>query len=89
MHGVEPSLAMAECRRVLEQSGLAATQPVTDEPRLARMLATADLIVTARRGGTLLELARALTKLPSAARRKGSGSGAACSRKSGARSAPR
>ncbi|AWN40926.1 GNAT family N-acetyltransferase [Methylobacterium durans] len=46
-YGVEPALSAAEFRRVLAASGLAARRP-GDEPRLARMLAGANLIVTAR-----------------------------------------
>jgi GNAT superfamily N-acetyltransferase len=60
-YGVEPNLAVAEFRQVLERSGLGAARPVEDAPRLARMLAAADLLVTARRRGRLVGVARALT----------------------------
>ncbi len=36
-YGVEPNLAVAEFRQVLERSGLGAARPVEDAPRLARM----------------------------------------------------
>ncbi len=59
-YGVEPNLAVAEFRQVLERSGLGAARPVEDAPRLARMLAAADLLVTARRRGRLVGVARAI-----------------------------
>lgn len=46
-YAVEPGLGISEFRRVLVASGLAERRP-RDEERLARMLAAADLIVTAR-----------------------------------------
>ncbi|MDR7035558.1 MULTISPECIES: GNAT family N-acetyltransferase [Methylobacterium] len=46
-YGVEPNLSAAEFRRVLAASGLIARRP-DDPERLARMLAGANLIVTAR-----------------------------------------
>ena len=44
----EPGLDVAEFRRVLVESGLGATRPVDNEPRLQQMLVAADLILTAR-----------------------------------------
>jgi GNAT superfamily N-acetyltransferase len=61
VYGVEPDLDAAEFRRVLVESGLAPRRPADDLPRLARMLAAADLVVTARRDGALLGVARTLT----------------------------
>nr|WP_091971621.1 GNAT family N-acetyltransferase [Methylobacterium gossipiicola] len=61
LDGVEPSLDAAEFRRVLVESGLAPRRPADDLPRLARMLAAADLVVTARRDGALVGIARTLT----------------------------
>jgi len=61
VYGVEPSLDAAAFRRVLVESGLAPRRPADDLPRLARMLAAADLVVTARRDGALLGVARTLT----------------------------
>jgi ribosomal protein S18 acetylase RimI-like enzyme len=59
----EPDLDLAEFRRVLVESGLGATRPIDDRPRLEAMLRAADLIVTARREGTgeLVGVARCLT----------------------------
>jgi ribosomal protein S18 acetylase RimI-like enzyme len=59
----EPALQVEEFRRVLVQSGLGKTRPVDDLPRLAKMLAAADLVVTARleRDHTLVGVARCLT----------------------------
>ena len=45
---IEPDLDVAEFRRVLVESGLGAQRPVDDPDRLRRMIAGADLIVTAR-----------------------------------------
>jgi len=44
----EPSLDVADFRRVLVESGLGAVRPIDDEDRLTAMLAAADLILTAR-----------------------------------------
>lgn len=48
LYDAEPSLDAAEFRRVLVESGLGATRPVDDRPRLDAMLSGANLIVTAR-----------------------------------------
>jgi len=60
-YGIEPDLDAAEFRRVLVESGLAARRPADDLPRLALMLERADLVVTARRDGVLVGVARTLT----------------------------
>lgn len=59
----EPSLSVADFRRVLVESGLGATRPVDDAPRLQAMLSGATLIVTARlgAGGTAVGVARCIT----------------------------
>ena len=60
----EQTLGVDEFRRVLEQSGLGATRPVGDEPRLGAMLAGSNLIVTARLdqpGAPLVGVARCIT----------------------------
>jgi GNAT superfamily N-acetyltransferase len=44
----EPSLPVAEYRRVLLESGLGRIRPIRDEARLSRMLDGADLVLTAR-----------------------------------------
>lgn len=61
VYGVEPALDAAEFRRVLIESGLAPRRPVDEPGRLVRMLAAADLVVTARRDGVLVGVARTLT----------------------------
>ena len=48
LYARERTLDVAEFRRVLMESGLGATRPIADEPRLAAMLSSAGLIVTAR-----------------------------------------
>ncbi|RZK95110.1 MAG: GNAT family N-acetyltransferase, partial [Methylobacterium sp.] len=60
-YGIEPDLDAAEFRRVLIESGLAVRRPIDDPSRLARMLAQADLVVTARRDGDLVGIARTHT----------------------------
>jgi ribosomal protein S18 acetylase RimI-like enzyme len=60
----EPALDVAEFRRVLMESGLGATRPVGDEPRLKEMLSGANLILSARLeepGHRLVGVARAIT----------------------------
>lgn len=64
VYGCEPSLEVAEFRRVLAESGLGPNRPVDDEPRLTAMLAAADLVVTARLhgpDGVLVGVARGVT----------------------------
>jgi ribosomal protein S18 acetylase RimI-like enzyme len=48
LYAREPTLDVAEFRRVLVESGLGTIRPIEDEPRLKMMLAAADLILTAR-----------------------------------------
>ncbi|KRA76903.1 GCN5 family acetyltransferase [Lysobacter sp. Root667] len=58
----EASVAVADFRQVLVDSGLGAIRPVGDEPRLQQMLDAANLIVTARRpDGELVGIARCVT----------------------------
>jgi ribosomal protein S18 acetylase RimI-like enzyme len=64
LYAREPSLDVAEFRRVLVESGLGATRPIDDEPRLKAMLSAADLILTARLeqpGYPLVGVARGVT----------------------------
>lgn len=48
LYAREPTLSVAEFRRVLAESGLGALRPVDDPARLQAMLDNAGLIVTAR-----------------------------------------
>jgi GNAT superfamily N-acetyltransferase len=57
----EESLTAEGFIDVLERSGLAARRPVADRGRIERMLAHANLIVTARDRGTLVGVSRALS----------------------------
>ena len=65
----ESALGVSEFKRVLEESGLGTTRPVSDEARLSQMLSESNLIITARLdrpdgplGGTpLVGVARCLT----------------------------
>lgn len=58
----EPGLSVQDFCRVLRDSGLGATRPLDDAPRIQRMLSGANLVMTARRAdGELLGAARCLT----------------------------
>lgn len=57
----EKRLDPAEFVDVLQRSGLSERRPVDDSPRIARMAANSNLIVTARKDGLLIGLARSLT----------------------------
>jgi len=58
----EPDLPLEAFRRILLESGLGATRPIDDGPRLRQMLAGASLVVSARaRDGNLLGVARCLS----------------------------
>lgn len=58
----EQALTVDEFRRVLIESGLGATRPVDDAPRLRKMLAGAALVMSARAAdGRLLGVARCLS----------------------------
>lgn len=58
---VEPSLSREEFIDLLRRSTLAERRPVSDADTIARMLANAGLIVTARADGLLVGVARSLT----------------------------
>src|SRR5262245_10572440 len=62
VYALSPSLEAAEFVDVLVRSTLAERRPVSDLGRMARMLAHADLIVTARtEAGLLVGVARSIT----------------------------
>lgn len=60
-YAVEPDLTAQEFRDVLIASTLAERRPANDLPRLEKMLRQADVIVTARDGGKLVGISRAIT----------------------------
>ncbi|GBU18614.1 MULTISPECIES: GNAT family N-acetyltransferase [Methylobacterium] len=60
-YAVEPDLDAASFQEVLVASGLASRRPAEFLERLGRMLAGADLVVTARIDGRLVGVARTLT----------------------------
>lgn len=60
-YSVEPGLAVVEFRDLLVASTLGRRRPIDDPERLKEMLKHADLIVTARLGGRLIGIARAIT----------------------------
>jgi ribosomal protein S18 acetylase RimI-like enzyme len=57
----EQGLTVEDFRRVLIESGPALTRPVDDPDRLRRMIDGAQLIVTARRDGEIVGVARCIT----------------------------
>jgi ribosomal protein S18 acetylase RimI-like enzyme len=64
IYAQEPNLGVFEFRRVLVESGLGAIRPIGDEPRLEKMLSSANLIMTARLdqpGRPLVGVARCVT----------------------------
>lgn len=61
VYALEPGLGADEFTGVLRTSGLAERRPVDDPARLARMLAGAGIIVTARVDGRLVGVSRAIT----------------------------
>ncbi len=56
-----PGLGVDEFIDILKRSTLAERRPVDEPEVVARMLEHADLIVTARAGGTLVGISRAIT----------------------------
>ena len=58
---VEPTLSVVEFREVLISSGLGERRPVDNWARLEAMIQCANLLVTARRSGVLVGVARSLT----------------------------
>jgi len=61
VYSLEPDLSPQEFRDVLVASKLAERRPADDLERLNRMLRHADLVVTARVGGRLVGVSRAIT----------------------------
>ncbi|RVD52209.1 MULTISPECIES: GNAT family N-acetyltransferase [unclassified Mesorhizobium] len=64
LYDSEPTLDIAEFRRVLVESGLGETRPVDDEARLRAMLSGANLVLTARldvEGKPLVGVIRGIT----------------------------
>jgi predicted N-acetyltransferase YhbS len=60
-YSLEPDLSAEEFQAVLIASTLAGRRPAQDLDRLAKMLREADLVVTARDGGLLVGISRAVT----------------------------
>ncbi len=57
----DPRLQPAEFIALLRQTSLGERRPLDDVPRIDRMLAEADLIITARVDGALVGVSRAIT----------------------------
>jgi GNAT superfamily N-acetyltransferase len=58
---LEPYLSPEEFVEILVRSTLAERRPVNDRPTIEQMLAQADIILTARIGGLLVGVSRAIT----------------------------
>ncbi len=61
VYALEPELSVVEFREVLIASTLGERRPIDDAARLAKMLANADVIFTARIDGKLVGVSRTLT----------------------------
>jgi predicted N-acetyltransferase YhbS len=61
IYALEPGLSAQEFRTVLAACTLGGRRPIDDPKRLEQMLRNADVIVTARDGGRLVGVARAVT----------------------------
>ena len=61
VYALEPGLSAAEFRAVLIASTLGERRPVNEPARLEQMLRHADVVVTAREGGRLVGVSRAIT----------------------------
>lgn len=59
----EPDLSPSEFKALLERSTLAERRPAEDMDRLKQMCANADLIITARKDGQLIGVARSISDL--------------------------
>ena len=59
--GLEPGLPADEFIDVLVRSTLAERRPVADRPTIEKMLANADIIITARDGQQLVGVSRAIS----------------------------
>lgn len=57
----ETALPVADFRKVLVEAGPGLTRPVDDPNRLGRMIEGAQLVVTARRDGEIVGVARCIT----------------------------
>jgi len=60
-YSIDDSVTLDEFREVLVNSTLGERRPIDNEETLANMLAHANLIVTARKDGRLIGIARSLT----------------------------
>lgn len=60
-YAVEPDLGADEFIDVLTRSTLAERRPVRERARIAKMLANADIIVTARDAGRIIGVSRCVT----------------------------
>lgn len=61
IYAVGKTVTVEEFRAVLQSSTLGQRRPVNDKERLNRMLANANLIVTARDNGKLIGISRSIT----------------------------
>ena len=59
-YALEPELSAESFIGVLESSGLAERRPIAERTRVETMLRRADIIVTARAGGRLIGVSRAI-----------------------------
>lgn len=60
---VEPTLSASEFKQVLEESTLGERRPIDEMHRLEKMVANADIIITARQDGKLVGVSRSISDL--------------------------
>lgn len=60
---VEPDLSAIEFKQILEESTLGERRPVDAMDRLEKMVANADIIITARKNGKLVGVSRSVSDL--------------------------
>lgn len=61
VYAEEPGLSVADYVAVFGESSMRSKRPLANEERIAQMLAGANFIVTARRDGEILGIARCIT----------------------------
>jgi len=60
-YALEPQLDAQEFIALLQRTTLGPRRPIDDVPRIQRMIAHADIMLTARAGGRLVGISRAIT----------------------------
>ena len=59
----EPNLSATEFKQILAESTLGERRPIDEMDRLEKMVANADIIITARQNGKLVGVSRSISDL--------------------------